>query len=333
MTQREQPLDCTLTQAESAEVAKQASPVCDLIRGDPQDIEEILAAARYAHQQMPERVLTALHADSPFGGTPGARRLRGLPLGDLPATPATRAGPPWPALPGPASVQLALCAGLGEPVSYREEKDGALIQDIYAIPGDEERQENSGLTDLELHTEDAFHRCPPDVVSLLCLKPDPLASAVTGVACIRAVAGELSGRDAAILRRPLFHIMPSSSFAIDGPLLGPVGPLPLLTDGPEGPELTVDTHGLIAPDEESRLAAQRLAGKLHEHASRISLDSGDLLLINNRTSAHFRTAYSGAGGTERRWLRRLFVVSEAAKRRIVAHASGRALSWSAGGGA
>lgn len=328
MRQPEQMVECVLTSAEADEITRLAAPVAEIISNDKNDLPRIFAAARAAHEHLPERLLSALRKDGTLGGHFGAIRITGIQPGDLPDTPGERREAGWGEVATAAAAQLAVCLGLGEPVAYREENGGALIQDIYSIPGDEDLQESSGLRDLVLHTENAFHYCPPDIVTLFCLRGDPSASALTGVACIRAVADELAAEDVAILRRPVFSIWPSSSFRLGDTDPAPVGPFPVVRDGPDGVELCADAHGLIAPDEASRGAVRRLERSLYDHAVKLGLKSGDLLMVNNRTAAHFRTAYGGSGGPLRRWLRRMSLVHDPVKRKIVTAASGRILTWS-----
>ncbi|MBY8851239.1 hypothetical protein K7G98_24000, partial [Saccharothrix sp. MB29] len=119
----------------------------------------------------------------------------------LPVDPARL--PPTPARPGsvqrtatvPASSAVLVALHLGEPMAFREEKSGALVQDVVPVPGMEETQGNAGSVPLTMHVENAFHPDRPDYVGLLCLRNDHDNVAGLRVASVRRALRLLPERE------------------------------------------------------------------------------------------------------------------------------------------
>jgi len=95
--------------------------------------------------------------------------FRNLDIGDVPPTPLTlfenfntdKA----------SSLLLEHAKGFGYPVGYLQEQHGQIVQNLFPIKKEAEKQiSSSSKVNLELHTETAFHTYLPDYLLLLCLR-------------------------------------------------------------------------------------------------------------------------------------------------------------------
>lgn len=140
---------------------------------DQVDSHEWVAGARDAWEDLPLPLRRGVRRFRRHSGPHGTLVIGGLPV-DRAALPAT------PSVPGsvqrratvPAAVLTMVACGLGEPLAYRAEKSGALVQDVVPVPGQESFHGNAGSVPLSFHTENGFHPHPPDYVVFLCLRAD-----------------------------------------------------------------------------------------------------------------------------------------------------------------
>jgi L-asparagine oxygenase len=105
---------------------------------------------------------------------------------------------------------------LGEPVAYADEKDGALVQDVYPTEAERRSPSNeSSDLDLAFHTELSFNRevpdrplhvASPDFLLLLGLRAAPRGDAVTAIVEAKDLCRLLSNRARVTLRKPLFQL-------------------------------------------------------------------------------------------------------------------------------
>ena len=105
-----------------------------------------------------------------FGNKRGYLTLENLPVGDIPPTPPSREQLNKP---DESSERLLLQATalLGEPIGYLQESDGCIVNNFFPLQT-QSRAANSDSfdTELDLHTENAFHAVVPDYLVLLCLR-------------------------------------------------------------------------------------------------------------------------------------------------------------------
>lgn len=114
---------------------------------------------------------------------------------------------------------------LGHLVSYIQEKNGDLFQNLVPTPGSEEVQSSEGSrTRLQFHRETVFHPHSPEFLLLFCLRPDHDRVAETTYASIRHVLPLLGERERELLFEPLYRTGIDYSFGnrqalINGPIL------------------------------------------------------------------------------------------------------------------
>jgi hypothetical protein len=270
--------------------------------------EQFVRAARRAGRLLPDAVSDAItkYLEQPCAA--GALRIRAMPVGDVPRTPA-RAGGANRTAGASEFALLAVALRLGEPVGYVQEHGGGLVQDIVPAPADTARQlSTSSSVTLEWHTETAFHPHKPRHLLLLCLRGDPEAK--TMLCAIADVLPRVSDRMVATLRQRRFRTRPDASF-LDGDGEGAFGPaMPVLAGDATRSTFTYDEDLMIGVDEEAQAVLAHLGQVVHECATEVVLEAGDLLVVDNHQVVHARSPFRARFDGTDRWLQRAFVVSD-----------------------
>lgn len=239
----------------------------------------------------------------------GAIVLRGLPVGDLGATPEH---PSASTTKDNVSELTLLTAArlLGQPVGYLPEHGGDLVQNILPTSGDATRQTStSSRVELAFHTETAFHPHRPRYLVLLCLRGD--AAAATTLCSIDDIVGELSDHHRSLLRQQRFHTRADESFG-GGADTRFLPPMRVLSGDDDHPDLTFDAELTTGIDEEAQAAVHALTGLIAAHHTSVVLEAGDLLVIDNRRCVHGRSPFPARFDGTDRWLQRAFVVADLA---------------------
>lgn len=272
---------------------------------------DLLHTVELAAAALPSAVRRALIAFRDESNTSGTLLLRGLPVGTLPPTPDHPADEPaWTEVAVATLSQLMVMSVLGRSISYSDEKDGNLVQDVSPKRGAETRQENSGSILLELHTEDGFHPAPPHFLSLICLRGDRDGVAATVTAGIGDVLPALDAATIATLRRPEFRTKFSSSFVHDTDELVLTRPMPVLCGPEASPDLRVDFHGTIGTTPAAKAALARLEDAMLGALKGLVLEPGELIILDNRRTVHGRTDFTPRYDGQDRWLRRSFALAD-----------------------
>jgi L-asparagine oxygenase len=262
------------------------------------------ARVRALSCHLPIRLLEAIRN---FRHDPGRDGI--LTIGNLPIEPDTL--PPTPtvrdsverATTVPATVATLLGQQLGEVVAYRDEKHGALVQNVVPVAALATSQSNGGSVPLEFHTENAFHPHCPDYVGLLCLRPAHQDQVGTQVAAVRPALALLDGATRAILHEARFVTSAPPSFrSADSSL-----PHPVLSGSAEDPDIRVDFHATSALDPRAGQALVRLREALLEVRSDLVLQPGDMVFVDNRVVVHGRVGFTPRYDGRDRWLHRVFV--------------------------
>lgn len=265
-------------------------------------------AARVLSGLLPEGLLLALEDFRRFGNNTGVLTVRGLPVpAALPPTPCVPDSVAVDCSPT-AAILLLVLSRLGDPISYPEEKRGALIHDICPVAGEEQQQQNTGAVYFELHTENAFHAGRPDFLGLLCLRPDHDLRARSITSSIRSAITHLDAGQVEVLREPRFRTRLAPSFCRDREHRPYLAPAAVITGTAQYPLLSVDFDDTTAGDEPARAALDALHRALQRECQQTDLYPGDLIIIDNSTTVHGRAAFTPRYDGRDRWLQRMFVV-------------------------
>ncbi|MFJ2189134.1 TauD/TfdA family dioxygenase [Kitasatospora sp. NPDC087861] len=244
------------------------------------------------------------HTLRPVDTADGLFVLRGLTVDDarLGPTPAhwskvEDAGAGWDV------VLLLVSTLMGTPIAWDGQQDGRFVHNIVPSPGHESEQTGaSSSVLLTPHTEDAFHPGRAHLLLLCCMRNhDRIA---TTAASVRLTG--LSESDVDQLRRPVAPILPDDAYEQARHYGGRPAPVPTLFDSPEG--LTMRYDPAYTPLDGTDQAWREAYGHLGEELARVSvavsLEPGDILVVDNDIVVHgrvpFRAHYDGTD----RWLKR-----------------------------
>jgi len=311
-----------LTKAERAALAALAG---ELAATPPELIDDPgwLARARQRSCHLPVRLTEALRGYRYDSGEAGTLVIGGLPIraDRLPDTPSVRGSVQRMASP-PATLAVLIALHLGELVAYRQEKAGALVQDVVPVRGLERTQSNAGSVALELHVENAFHPHRPDFVGLICLRNDHLKRAGTLIASIRQALPLLDPVDREMLFLPRFVTVPPPSFR-SGDQTGPQG---VLLGSADDPDVCLDFNATVPLDNEAREALDRLGRALMDVSWALVLEPGEMAFVDNRIVLHGRTPFTPRYDGRDRWLHRVYVHLDNRRGRVLRPASSQALN-------
>jgi L-asparagine oxygenase len=262
-----------------------------------------LVAARRLSCHLPVRLLEAIRQ---YRHDPGGDGL--LTVGNLPID--EDAVPPTPDVPDsaetsatiPAATAMLLGLQLGEVIAYRDEKRGALVQNVVPVRSLAGSQSNGGSVELSLHTENAFHPHRPDYVGMLCLRGGR-EEVGTLVSAVRHALPLLDESDVAVLRTARFVTSAPPSFRAGHR----TDPHPVLTGGTADPNVRVDFHATSALDEAAAGALERLRGAMVAEGTAMVLRPGEMAFMDNRVLVHGRGAFTPRYDGRDRWLHRIFV--------------------------
>jgi L-asparagine oxygenase len=270
------------------------------------DDQKWLAAARAASGLLPAGVREAIRGFRHDPGEDAVLVVHGLPVDGsaLPPTPAMPDSVARNATPT-SSVLALLTLQLGELVAFKDEKQGALVQNVVPVPGQEVEQSNAGSTSLKMHVENAFHPHRPDVVNLFCLRSDHDCEADLQVVSVRKAAPLLPPAARNVLSRPWFRTVPPPSF--NSGQGEPVDHAVLLGDT-DDPSIRIDFCATHPRNETAGGAMAELASACTAVAKTIKLRPGDFVAIDNRLAMHGRTAFNPRNDGQDRWLQRAFVL-------------------------
>jgi len=258
---------------------------------------------------MPAIVHDALVQFADRGHQSGAMLLRGLPVGTLPWTPPSPLAPvgkDWVS----EFTLLTVARRLGQPVGYRPEHGGDLVQNVVPTRTALDRQvSTSSRVRLLFHTEAAFHPHRPRYLLLLCLRGDPAAS--TTLSSVHEVLPQLPADVVDVLFESRFRTAVDESY-LDGRRNALSAPMPVLSGDPMRPSMVFDADLMVGTDEGANEALRALGEVTAQCNTSVALESGDLLVVDNTTAVHGRSPFTPRFDGTDRWLQRSFVVADLA---------------------
>lgn len=200
-------------------------------------------------------------------------------------------------------ILLLVSTLMGTPIAWDGQQDGRFVHNIVPSPGHESEQTGaSSSVLLTPHTEDAFHPGRAHLLVLCCMRNhDGIA---TTAASVRRTA--LREEDVQQLRRPVVPILPDDAYEQAQRYPGRPAPVPTLFATDAGLTMRFDPAytPLDEADQEWRQAYRRLEDELARVSVAVSLEPGDVLVVDNDIVVHgrvpFRARYDGTD----RWLKR-----------------------------
>lgn len=244
-----------------------------------------------------------------FGNPQGFLLLKNQDIGDVPATPADRKTLIKPDYRSELLL-LQATALLGDSIGYPQESDGSLINNFFPQAGKARQLSSDSFdTELDLHTENAFHEVPPDFLALLCLRAAPRDDAITYIASVDKMLEVIDAETTDLLFQESFNFLSDyclseKSCRID---LGPHRPM--LYGQRDRPYLRLDPHFMLARSARMQRLIEEIKEIAWSVAQPVRLAAGDLLIIDNRRAAHARSAFQAQFDGRDRWIQRTFAIS------------------------
>jgi len=209
-----------------------------------------------------------------------------------------------------ARIQAILIHTIAEMITYEAEGCGQLFQDV--VPTSSMAIEQTSLSsnvELEIHTEQAFSKVKPDIISLACIRGD--LNAFTYILPVQILLNQLTNDEKNLLREPLWKIGVDLSFKMFGEdfMEGNVrGPLAILSGTEENPVLVFDQDLMYGITEEAREMIKKIVEIYHAYKISHCLRPGQMIIIDNRCAVHGRSAFYPIYDGYDRFLVRCFAV-------------------------
>jgi L-asparagine oxygenase len=282
-----------------------------------QETEAFLFDCEMRADEMPRPVRRSLLEFQVRSNTEGILLLRGLPIDPeldqtLTPTAAQRSDKTTYKTTDVSERCLAMIGSrLGHLVSYIQEKNGDLFQNLAPVKGNEQVQSSVGSqTRLQFHRETVFHPYPPEFLLLFCLRPDHDRLAETTYASLAHALPLLTPEHQDLLFQPLYRTGIDYSFGNVQTVKANGPTLPVLYGNRHDPFLNYDEDLMEAITPEAEPALDALKQAIASVYQGVKLDVGDLLCIDNRRTVHGRSSFVPRYDGFDRWLQRSFVVRD-----------------------
>lgn len=209
-----------------------------------------------------------------------------------------------------AYIQSILLNVVAEMISYEAEGYGRLFQDVVPVKKMENEQTSVGSnTELEIHTEQAFSKLRPDILSLACIRGDPLAQ--TYVLPVKYILENINDNEREMLRLPLWKTGVDLSFKLNGNdfIQGDIrGPFPIISGDDVDPKLLFDQDLMFGVNEYADNLIKKIIEIYYKHRIQHNLQSGEIILIDNNRAVHGRSPFYPKYDGDDRFLIRCFAV-------------------------
>jgi L-asparagine oxygenase len=212
-----------------------------------------------------------------------------------------------------AKIQAIILSFISDIIAYEAECYGNIFQDIVPNQNMEKDQTSLGsITELEIHTEQAFSKLRPDLLSLACLRSDP--AAITYILPVQYIIDNLSPEDIELLKQPLWKIGVDLSFKlnnhdfIEGDIRGPMSILNQDYRSNGRYNLVFDQDLMFGTTEESNQLIKKIVDIYYHHRISHNLKPGEIIIIDNRHAVHGRSPFFPKYDGKDRFLVRCFSV-------------------------
>lgn len=211
-----------------------------------------------------------------------------------------------------AKIQSVLVSYISNIVSYEAEGYGRIFQDI--VPDIKMANEQSSVgsnKELEIHTEQAFSKIKPDLLSLACIRGDE--SAFTYILPVQSILSNLTEEENELLRKPLWKIGVDYSFKLNGNefIEGNIrGPIPIISGPEDNPILVFDQDLMIGINEEATQMVKKIVDIYYKNRIKHCLQPGEIMIIDNHKVVHGRSPFIPSYNGKDRFLVRCFGMYE-----------------------
>jgi hypothetical protein len=193
-----------------------------------------------------------------------------------------------------SKIQSILIHTISEMIAYEAEGYGRLFQDIIPIQSMATKQTSvSSNIELEIHTEQAFSKLRPDILTLSCIRGD--SNALTYILPVQFILDNLSQYEIELLRKPLWITGVDLSFKLNGNefIDGDIrGPMSILNGDEAHPILIFDQDLMKGITEESNNMIKKIVDIYYKYRLKHNMQTGDIIFIDNRRAVHGRSPFS-----------------------------------------
>ena len=201
---------------------------------------------------------------------------------------------------------IDLSLGLGTPISVQEKnRSQSLILKITPIKAHAGQESANGNVSLSYHTKNVSHLKPPNFVALLCERKDRNNEGYTLLSTMNDIKELLTESELEILSSDKFTLAVEDILNIDGVDAILPTKVPIFRDN----KMFFDSLFII-PDPEAVAAFERLKKVIAQVEMKLLLEPGDLLIFNNFTCVHGRSAFRPYYDGLDRCLHRLLILDE-----------------------
>ena len=261
---------------------------------------------KYASQQVPERIRTLLQNFADKGSNTGFLLIRRIPIDELPNTPENnncKIGEQTTL----AKIQSIFVSVISNMITYEAEGYGRLFQDVIPVKSMEKNQTSiSSSVELEIHTEQAFSKLRPDILSLACLRGNE--NAYTYILPVKSIINNVTDAELKMLKMPLWNTGVDLSFKlnghefIEGDIRGPMSIIRgykdkrLENEDPrlifEDPLLVFDQDLMTGITDESNEMIKKIVDIYYKHRLSHNLTHGEIIFIDNNRAVHGRSPFT-----------------------------------------
>lgn len=224
-----------------------------------------------------------------------------------------------------------LASLIGDPIGWDGFQGGRMLHDIAP------RKERTGVqvgnsdSELDLHTEEAFHPFRPDYFGLMCLRNE----AAVSTTFVQIADLHLTDDEQSVLRREIFSLDPDAAYRpIDirdqrAEAFGESSRtarsqeyfdefVALVYGHPDEPYFRYDEAYMQSPrDREADEVLTRVRHRLRDKSQELVLRQGDVVFFDNRRTVHGRRSLRASYNGRDRWLKRLWLTDDLQKSRHV----------------
>lgn len=237
----------------------------------------------------------------------GITLFENIEIGEIPETPSFNIFDARVFVPRAHQSILTHSSKYGFTIGYSQEQDGLLVQNLLPVRSSETLQiSSSSKSNLELHTETAFHPFKPDYLVLLCLRSDQ--EAATNYSLAEEFVPLLSSETIKLLQQPIFITRVDDSFRTDGEDTIDIRLSVLRRKWDNTWSITYDKYAMTGITQEAQNALDELTNAIESCIRSIVLESGQMLVIDNSNVVHGRSSFKPKYDGTDRWLLRTLIV-------------------------
>lgn len=241
---------------------------------------------------VPERINTLLQNFAHKGTNTGFLLIRRIHIDELPSTPENnncKIGEQTVL----AKIQSILVSVISNMIAYEAEGYGRLYQDVIPVKSMEKNQTSiSSSVELEIHTEQAFSKLRPDILSLACLRGNE--KAYTYILPVRSIINNVTETELEMLKTPLWNTGVDLSFKLNGHefIEGDIrGPMSIII-GDKDPLLVFDQDLMTGITESSNEMIKKIVDIYYKHRLSHNLTPGEIVFIDNNRAVHGRSPFT-----------------------------------------